>query len=164
MLTFKCVGLWTRSYVPWRAMVVKMTVQGTVYNRLSWLVDLLRLANWPMVSGTQATVARYEVRDCLCALGLASVLLTQSGSASGPMCFYNSGQYCASSCATFAMDTEGENSQWCCGRRATRPVLKHGQRSLTCVRVKGSYETPRRSESEVRVAHLGTLARCVAAR
>ena len=33
-------------------------------------------------------------------------------------------------------------------RHSTRPVLKHGPRSLTCARVIGSYETQRRSESE----------------
>ena len=35
-----CVGLWTHSYTSRRTMVVKMTVQGTVVNRLSWLVEL----------------------------------------------------------------------------------------------------------------------------
>ena len=33
-------------------------------------------------------------------------------------------------------------------RPSTRPVLKHGPRSLTCARVTGSYETQRRSEGE----------------
>ena len=34
------------------------------------------------------------------------------------------------------------------GSYSTRPVLKHGPRSLTCARVVGLYETRRRSESE----------------
>jgi len=38
--------------------------------------------------------------------------------------------------------------RWRIGRPSTRPVLKHGPRSLTCARVVGSYETRRRSESE----------------
>lgn len=37
---------------------------------------------------------------------------------------------------------------WQVCRHSTRPVLKHGPRSLTCARVIGSYETQRRSESE----------------
>ena len=40
--------------------------------------------------------------------------------------------------------------RWRIGRPSTRPVLKHGPRSLTCARVVGSYETRRRSESEGR--------------
>ena len=39
--------------------------------------------------------------------------------------------------------------QWRIGRSSTRPVLKHGPRSLTCARVMGTrYETQRRNESE----------------
>ena len=38
--------------------------------------------------------------------------------------------------------------QWRVCRHSTRPVLKHGPRSLTCARVIGRYETQRRSESE----------------
>ncbi len=33
-------------------------------------------------------------------------------------------------------------------RRSTRPVLKHGPRSLTCARVMGLYETQRRNEGK----------------
>ena len=40
--------------------------------------------------------------------------------------------------------------QWRVCRPTTRPVLKHGPRSLTCARVIGLYETQRRSESEGR--------------
>ena len=39
-------------------------------------------------------------------------------------------------------------------RHPVRPVLKHGPRSLTCVRATGPYETQRRSESE------GTVCPC----
>ena len=38
--------------------------------------------------------------------------------------------------------------RWRVCRHSTRPVLKHGPRSLTCARVIGRYETQRRSESE----------------
>ena len=38
--------------------------------------------------------------------------------------------------------------RWRHRRHSTRPVLKHGPRSLACARVNGSYETPGRSESE----------------
>ena len=38
--------------------------------------------------------------------------------------------------------------QWRIGWYPIRPVLKHGPRSLTCARVRGFYETLRRSESE----------------
>lgn len=37
------------------------------------------------------------------------------------------------------------------GRPPTRPVLKHGPRSLTRARVQGSVETPRRNEGEGRI-------------
>jgi hypothetical protein len=40
---------------------------------------------------------------------------------------------------------------WQICRHSTRPVLKHGPRSLTCARVIGQYETQRRSESEGRL-------------
>ena len=40
--------------------------------------------------------------------------------------------------------------RWRIGRLPVRPVLKHGPRSLTCARVKGCYETQRRSESKGR--------------
>ena len=40
---------------------------------------------------------------------------------------------------------------WRICRHSTRPVLKHGPRSLTCARVIGLYETQRRSESEGRL-------------
>ena len=33
------------------------------------------------------------------------------------------------------------SGQWRIGRSSTRPVLKHGPRSLTCARVMGCYET-----------------------
>ena len=42
----------------------------------------------------------------------------------------------------------GAQGRWRIGRHPVRPVLKHGPRSLTCTRVAGSCETPRRSESE----------------
>ena len=35
----------------------------------------------------------------------------------------------------------GAQGQWPIGRHPIRPVLKHGPRSLTCVRVTGFYET-----------------------
>ena len=38
--------------------------------------------------------------------------------------------------------------RWRISRHSTRPVLKHGPRSLTCARVTGSYETQGRSEGE----------------
>ena len=38
--------------------------------------------------------------------------------------------------------------RWRVCRHSTRPVLKHGPRSLTCARVIGRYESQRRSESE----------------
>ena len=41
--------------------------------------------------------------------------------------------------------------QWRRRRHSTRPVLKHGPRSLACARVNGSYETLGRSESEGRL-------------
>jgi hypothetical protein len=41
--------------------------------------------------------------------------------------------------------------RWRVCRHSTRPVLKHGPRSLTCARVIGLYETQRRSESEGRL-------------
>lgn len=41
---------------------------------------------------------------------------------------------------------------WQVCRHSTRPVLKHGPRSLTCARVIGRYETQRRSESEGRLS------------
>ena len=44
-----------------------------------------------------------------------------------------------------ARDAQG---QWRNGRLPTRPVLKHGPRSLTCARVTGSIETRRRNESK----------------
>ncbi|CAL8238558.1 unnamed protein product [Lota lota] len=47
--------------------------------------------------------------------------------------------------------TLGARGQRRC-RLPTRPVLKHGPRSLTHARVRGSYETPRRNESEGRRA------------
>jgi hypothetical protein len=44
-------------------------------------------------------------------------------------------------------------SIWCfgyvaSGRYSTRPVLKHGPRSLTCAQVKGTVESPWRNESK----------------
>ena len=49
--------------------------------------------------------------------------------------------------------------RWRICRHCTRPVLKHGPRSLTCARVIGSYETQRRSESEGRpgLTQVGSL-------
>ncbi len=41
--------------------------------------------------------------------------------------------------------------QWRIGRQPTRPVLKHGPRSLACARVTGSHETQGRNESEGRL-------------
>lgn len=41
--------------------------------------------------------------------------------------------------------------RWRVCRHSTRPVLKHGPRSLTCARVIGRYETQRRSESKGRL-------------
>jgi hypothetical protein len=38
-----------------------------------------------------------------------------------------------------------------CRRPSTRPVLKHGPRSLTCAQVTGFYETYGRSESKSRL-------------
>ena len=51
--------------------------------------------------------------------------------------------------------------QWRRRRHSTRPVLKHGPRSLACARVKGSYETLGRSESEGRLglAQVGSAVR-----
>lgn len=45
----------------------------------------------------------------------------------------------------------GASGQWRIGRSSTRPVLKHGPRSLACARVMGSHETQRRNESEGRL-------------
>ena len=44
--------------------------------------------------------------------------------------------------------TQRVSGEFC--RHSTRPVLKHGPRSLTCARVIGLYETQRHSESEGR--------------
>jgi hypothetical protein len=50
------------------------------------------------------------------------------------------------------------SGQWRIGRQPTRPVLKHGPRSLACARVMGSHETQRRNESEgrLRLAQAGS--------
>ena len=40
----------------------------------------------------------------------------------------------------YAVDASG---QWRIGRSSTRPVLKHGPRSLTCARVMGSIRNPK---------------------
>ena len=40
--------------------------------------------------------------------------------------------------------------RWRISRHSTRPVLKHGPRSLTCARVMGTVESRRRNESEGR--------------
>ena len=55
---------------------------------------------------------------------------------------------------------DGAQGPWRICRHPVRPVLKHGPRSLTCARVKGSYETQGRNESEgrpPRPAQVGSL-------
>ena len=56
----------------------------------------------------------------------------------------------------------GARDRWRNGRQPTRPVLKHGPRSLTCARVKGLDETQRRNESETEAGALGEFALRVA--
>ena len=46
------------------------------------------------------------------------------------------------------------HESWCCGRRSTRPVLKHGPRSLTCTQVIGPNTKPK-GEMKVNGRELG---------
>lgn len=60
-------------------------------------------------------------------------------------------QYAVTACAARLGTPGGAQGQWRVGRSSTRPVLKHGPRSLTCARVMGSSETQRHNESEGRL-------------
>ena len=52
---------------------------------------------------------------------------------------------------TMARRTRRAEGRWRIGRYSTRPVLKHGPRSLTCAQVAGTVESRRRNESEGRL-------------
>ena len=58
-------------------------------------------------------------------------------------------------CSSVAVD-DLANSLQCASRSSTRPVLKHGPRSLVYARVNGRYETLRRNESkgELRLTYM----------
>ena len=95
--------------------------------------------------------------------GLAAGPRTLAASAGlGPSGCVRLGSHCSAVVSDRAPGTgpsaAGASGQWRIGRQPTRPVLKHGPRSLACARVMGSHETQRRNESEgrLRLAQAGS--------